>query len=145
MLGARARSLATVGATPDRHSELAAAHVGQLGGVVADHVHGVVNPVVGANLRHRAHAAQGRTYSKPHNGCLGDGRLPNPRLAELAHQAQGHAKAASGYAYALSEVENTLIAAHLLAEGLVDGLDVGYLTHPSTVSLCEGGENLNPR
>ena len=72
----------------ERHPDLAAEHVVDVGGVVDDLVHRQQREVDRHELDDRAQAAHRRADAHPDDRVLGDRRVAHPLLAELLEQAR---------------------------------------------------------
>jgi len=107
----------------------AACHVVHLGCLVenlvsADHVEVHVHQFDDrAQAGHRC--ADGHSYE----ALLADRRIDDAAFAELFHHVARHAEEAAIVADIFPDQEDAFIAAHLIAHGLVDCLNIGCLSH----------------
>ena len=127
VLGAVAPPGALLGPDDQRHVHSAAQHPADLGGLVADLVHGQHREVDVHVLDDRPETGQGRAQTEPGEPGLGDGGVSHPVRAELVEQTPGDAEHATAApdADVLAHEHDGGVAAHLLAQGLVQRLGVG--------------------
>ncbi len=124
-----------LGHTDDqRHADLAAEHVVDVGGRVDDLVEREQGEVDRHQLDHRAQADHGRAHAHADDGVLGDRRVAHAPLAELLEQPGRHLEGAVEDADVLAHEEDGLVALHLLAQRGVQRLAVAHHCHERSSS-----------
>ena len=110
-----------------RHLRHAARHVGHLGRVVDELIHGQEEEVGVLHVGDGAEAGQRRAHRDARQPQLGDRGVEDPLVAEFIRQAQGHserAAEAAGDADVLADAENQRVPPHLFSDAFADRL--GY-------------------
>ena len=107
---------AAAGRAADDERDADAGAVARLRGEVRDHVEGAGDEVDELHLRDRAQAHHRRPDRRADDRGLGDRRVDDALLAELAEQAVGHLEGAAVDADVLAQEEDALVALHLLEE-----------------------------
>ena len=108
-------------------------HVVDLGCVVEDLVRANAEETDVHQVDDRAHSGRRRTDACAHKSGLRDWRVANPLWTELSDKPLGKSHRAAPRVFlvgppgaagdVLAHDEDALVALHLLAKGLVDGLD----------------------
>ena len=126
---------AVVAAEHDRAAELSARHVEHLRGVVEDRVCSDERERPRHELDDRAQAHRGGADRHAGEARLRDRRVDDAALAELGQHALRHLVGAVVLGDFLAEQEHALVAAHLLAHRLADGVAELDLTDGSAERL----------
>src|SRR6185437_9520134 len=83
----------------------------------------------------RAHAHQRRAGAGAGDGRLGQRRVDHAPLAELLLEALGDLEGAAVDADVLADHEDPVVAAHLLAQTVGDGLEVRLYSHGTLTAV----------
>ncbi len=128
---------ASSGGAADDERDADAGAVAGLRGEVRDHVEGAGDEIGELHLGDRAQAHHRRSDGRSDNRGLGDGRVDDAILAELAEQAVGYLEGAAVNADVLAQQEDAVVALHLLQDALADRLHIGRQRLGR--GLCGGG------
>ena len=126
------------------HAALAAGHEPDLGRLGGDLIHREAAEVNEHDLGHRAHPDQRRAGRGADDRVLRDRRVADPLRPELVEQGAGDAERAPVLADVLAQQEHALVADHLLAERLADGLLVRHLGGRDTLGYLADQSRRHP-
>jgi hypothetical protein len=129
MLGPELQRRAARSSEDDRHADLPARHVAHLGGRVDDLVDGQQREVPGHHLDDRTEADHRGADADAGEPQLGDGRVDHPLGTELLEESTAHLVGAVVLRDLLAHQEDPVVALHLLAEGVIQGVAVGERRH----------------
>jgi len=110
----------------------AIAHPGRLGHDLVERREDEVGKL---DLAHRPQPVDGRPDRRADDHRFGERRIDHPLVAELRPQPVGREEHAALLADVLAKDDDRRVAAHLLGEGLADGVDERARRHQSTPSL----------
>jgi len=105
-----------------RHAGLSPGHQSQFCSLVDDLVHSAEDKIGVLQLNDGAQTGERSPHTQAHEPGLGDGRVPHPPRTELRQQVVGHMKRAAELAHVLAKEDDARVTAHLLHDGLADGL-----------------------
>ena len=116
VLGGRTQARAVRAPHHHRQLDLAAEHVTDLGGLVAEFVHAAGDEVGEVEVHDGAHAGQGRAHAAARDAGLADGRVEDAAGELLGNPVELAENAGVG-GQVLAQNENGLVARHLFVQG----------------------------
>ncbi len=132
MGGSQLLAAATGGADHQRYPGLPAEHAVDLRGVVDDLVERQQREVDRHDFDDRTQAQHRGTDRGAREALLGDGGVAHAALAELGEHPGGDLVGALEDADLLADEQDVLVAQHLGAQGVMEGLPVGHEAHAGT-------------